>query len=96
MPPVIKNNWKDATVLIAVLGAVVTVVFYLAPLKTIPQDVKDTRSDVIKLRNTQTAQTEVLKQLARTAEDTKQIRRDVDRNTTDLENLEKRVDRYHP
>lgn len=89
MPPAIKNNWRDIGVVLTVASATVTVVFFVAPLKTLPNDVKQ-------VRDTQIAQTEILRTLTETANETKQLRRDVDKNTSSIQNLKEEVRRYHP
>lgn len=89
MPPIIKNNWRDLSVLITAATAVITVVFYVAPLRTLPKDVRQ-------VRDTQISQTEILKTLSQTAGETKQLRRDVDKNAADIKRLETKVDFYHP
>jgi antitoxin component of RelBE/YafQ-DinJ toxin-antitoxin module len=89
MPPVIKNNWRDLSVFITAATAVVMVVFYVAPLRTLPQDVRQ-------VRDTQISQTEILKTLSHTAAETKQLRRDVDKNAANVERLETKVDFHHP
>lgn len=86
MPPAAKNNIAFYGFIVTAIGAVVTVVLFVAPLKTLPGDVKQ-------VRDTQIAQTEVLKSLAKAAEKTDQLRRDVDKNTADIRHLQGSVEK---
>lgn len=86
MPPAAKNNIAFYGFVITAVGAVVTIALFVAPLKTLPGDVKE-------VRDTQIAQTEVLKSLAKVAEKSEEIRRDVDRNTTDIRHLHEAVNK---
>ena len=55
------------------LGMLITGVFFIAPLRTLPGDVDS-------MKRTQVVQTEALKTLADVAKDSKELRRDFDRH----------------
>lgn len=74
----------------AVIG---TGVFFIAPLKTLPADVKDMQHDVKGMQQTQAVQTEALKTLADVASDTKTMRRDVDKHEAALDAVKERLNR---
>lgn len=76
---------------IALTGAGVAVVRYLAPLGELPQEVKALSCDINQIGRVQAVQTEALKTLAEVAADTKSMRRDVDEHTTQIEVVKQRL-----
>ena len=95
MPPSAnsKLNINTAVGLVSIATVLGTGIFFLAPLKTLPADVREMQHDVRQTRETQAVQTEALKTLAEVAKDSKETRRDVDRHSTELENVKRRLDR---
>jgi hypothetical protein len=90
--------------MISMLGAVVTTIFFFAPLRTLPTDMAGVQKDVQIMQQTQAVQTEALKILADVARDTRDIRREFDRHAADssarirthdleLDAIRKRLDR---
>jgi hypothetical protein len=91
--------WTPAAILSLILGVITimtafgTVIFYVAPLRTLPKDVYDLHQDMNTMARTQAVQSESLKALAEVVSDTKSLRREVDQNTTSIEVLKTRVTR---
>lgn len=83
MPTQSSNNWTVVSNILAVVGIVVACVFFVAPLKTLPDDMKSMQSDVKRMEQTQAVQTELLKKLSEVANETALIRRDLDKATAD-------------
>lgn len=82
------------------IGGVATLVFFLAPLKTLPTDMRAVQADVNGIQRTQAAQAESLKALVEVAQDQKTLRRDTDkidsrieRHDMELEAARRRLDR---
>jgi hypothetical protein len=88
-----KLNLNTVIGLLSILSVVGTGVFFIAPLKTLPADVKDMQHDVKGMQQTQAVQTEALKTLADIASDTKAMRRDVDKHEAALEGVKERLNR---
>jgi hypothetical protein len=97
-------NLNTALLIVGILGAVVTTVFFFAPLRTLPQDMQGVKSEVKYMQQTQAVQTEALKILADVAKDTRDTRREFDRHSAEanakhyqldreLEAVKKRLDR---
>jgi hypothetical protein len=95
MPPSANSKLNLNTVigLLSILSVLGTGIFFLAPLKTLPEDVRHMQSDVQGMKQTQAVQTEALRTLAEVASDTKTMRRDVDRHESSLENVKERLGR---
>lgn len=93
MPPSAnsKLNVNTAVGLLSICTVIGTGVFFLAPLKTLPLDVRDMQHDVQTMKQTQAVQTEALRTLAEVASDTKAMRRDVDRHESALEGVKDRL-----
>lgn len=105
MPPSRHTNLQTVLGLCTLAGLGVGVVFYLAPLKTIPAEFHEVKDKLETVSATQMVQTEALKTLAEVASDTKQMRRDADANKAanerqdaEIENVKRRLDKletYH-
>lgn len=67
------------------------VVRYLAPLGDLPGEVQTMSDDINTIGRVQAVQTEALKTLAEVASDTKSMRRDVDRHSTEIEVVKQRL-----
>jgi hypothetical protein len=95
MPPSANSKLNLNTIigLLSILSVIGTCVFFLAPLKTLPGDVRDMQHDVRGMQQTQAVQTEALKTLAEVASDTKTMRRDVDKHESALESVKERLGR---
>jgi hypothetical protein len=74
-------NLNTLLLVLSILGAVVTTVFYFAPLRTLPDDMKGVQGHVQLMQQTQAVQTEALKVLADVARDTRDVRREFDRHS---------------
>lgn len=86
-----KLNLNTVIGLLSILSVIGTGVFFLAPLKTLPDDVRHMQGDVQGMKQTQAVQTEALKTLAEVASDTKAMRRDVDKHESALESVKERL-----
>lgn len=100
MPPQQQSRINTLVGIGTLAGIVVTVVFYLAPLRTLPGEMdaarvaqNTIRDDISEMRTTQAVQTEALKTLADVAKDSREMRRDVDRNRAELEGVKRRLER---
>lgn len=94
MPPTQRASHLNIVLgLLSLIGIVVTAVFFIAPLKTLPGDLNRMQGEVRDIGLTQAVQTEALKTLADVASDTKNMRRDVDRNTSDIQSVKRDLDR---
>lgn len=88
-----KLNLNTVIGLLSILSVIGTAVFFLAPLKTLPGDVRDMQQDVRDMQQTQAVQTEALKTLADVASDTKTMRRDVDKHEAAIDAVKERLNR---
>jgi hypothetical protein len=73
MPPLKQFNLNTIIGSLTVAGMLITGVFFIAPLRTLP-------ADVGQMKQTQIIQTEAIKTLADVAKDSKELRRDFDRH----------------
>lgn len=88
-----KLNLNTIIGLLSILTVLGTGIFFLAPLKTLPEDVRHMQSDVQGMKSTQAVQTEALKTLAEVASDTKEMRRDVDKHDSEIQSVKERLNR---
>ena len=88
-----KLNLNTVIGILSILSVVLTGIFFIAPLKTLPADVKDMQHDVKGMQQTQAVQTEALRTLAEVASDTKAMRRDVDKHEEALQGVKERLSR---
>lgn len=93
-PQRIRNglNLNSVMLVISISGCFITAVFYIAPLKSLPDDMKATRGDISEMQRTQAVQTEAIKTLAEVARDGRDLRRDFDRTSADHSSTLKRHD----
>lgn len=70
--------------IVTLAGMVATGFFFLAPLKTLPDDMKGVRMDMIEVQRTQAVQTEALKTLAEVAKEGRDTRRDLDKSYAEV------------
>lgn len=84
------NRWNLNSLLIicSIVGMLVTSVLYIAPLRTMPDDVRGLRADINLLQRIQDTQAETLKSLAKQAE----MNRELERGLTELSTIVKRHD----
>jgi hypothetical protein len=73
----VNINTLVGLVTLAAMG--ITAVFFIEPLRTLPDDVHTMKREVQTMSETQAVQTEALKTLADVAKDGREMRRDVDR-----------------
>ena len=91
-------NLNSMLTILTILGMVITGTLWIAPLRTLPDTVEKIKEDQ-KISNqvqqnivtTQAVQTSALNTLATVAGETKQMRRDVDQNSSGLINLQQRI-----
>jgi hypothetical protein len=97
-------NLNSVLLIVSIIGAIVTTIFFFAPLRTLPTDMAGVQKDVQHMQQTQAVQTEALKILAEVAKDTRDTRREFERHAAessarlrshdvDLETIRKRLDR---
>jgi hypothetical protein len=87
MPPVRQNiNLNTIIGAMTILGMLITGVFFIAPLRTLPGDVDS-------VKRTQIIQTEALKTLADLARESKDLRRDFDKHSATSEAKDAEQDR---
>jgi hypothetical protein len=100
-------NLNSALSVATLTGMLGTGIFFIAPLKTMPGDMKLVRGDVTDVQRTQAVQTEALKTLAEVAKDSRDLRRDYDRTTAEssatlkrhdyeLEQVRRKLDKLEP
>lgn len=81
-----SNNSKLNTLIgiLTLACAVIGGVFFIAPLKTLPGDVKIVQTDVQGMQRTQAVQTEALKSLTEVTKEASALRRDLDKTAIEL------------
>jgi len=84
-------NLNSALAMLTLLGMVTTGVWFIAPLRTLPADLKELKDEQKAMSNLQIVQTSSLNVLADVAGDTKQLRRDVDGHNSTINYLKQRV-----
>lgn len=97
-------NLNTLLIALSILGAIVTSVLFIAPLKTLPVAQERIQEDVQEMKRTQAVQTEALKTLAEVARESRDLRREFDQYSADskagdkitdaeLERVRQRLDR---
>lgn len=91
----LRNNWNlNSTIgAMTIASMVLAGVFYIAPLRTLPTHMEDLQKHIQEVQTVQAVQTAALQTLADVAADTKAMRRDVDSNTSRIEDTRRRLDR---
>lgn len=84
-------NLNSALALTTLFGMVATGIWFIAPLRTLPDDLNDLKKEQKQIANLQLVQTASLTVLADVAGDTKQLRRDVDGHNSSIDYLKQRV-----
>lgn len=80
-------NLNTLLLAISILGAITTAIFFIAPLKTLPDVQERIQNDVHEMKRTQAVQTEALKTLADVAKESRDLRREFDHySATDIAN----------
>lgn len=74
-------NLNTLLIAISIIGAIVTSVLFIAPLKTLPLAQEKIQEDVQSMKRTQAVQTEALKTLADVAKESGNLRREFDQYT---------------
>lgn len=87
-----RFNLNSVLILLSIGGCIVTAVFFIAPLRTMPNDVKAMQGAMIDVQRTQAIQTEALKTLADVTKDGRDLRRDFDRESAKTEAAIRRHD----
>jgi len=77
-------NLNTIVGVITLLGMVITGIFFISPLRTLPSDVHAVQSKIEVMAQTQAVQTEALKTLADVAKDGREMRRDIDKLNGDV------------
>lgn len=97
-------NLNSALAVLTIAGIIVSAVYFLAPLKTLPDDMRGVRTDMNEVQRTQAVQTQALQILAEVAKDGRELRRDYDRSNAEhsatlqrhdkeLDNVRSKLDR---
>lgn len=97
-------NLNTLLLSISILGAITTAVFFIAPLKTLPDAQERIQNDVHEMKRTQAVQTEALKTLAEVAKESRDLRREFDHYSAsssaiesarqiELQNIRQRLER---
>ncbi|BCU77877.1 hypothetical protein [Luteolibacter sp. LG18] len=89
-PPVFNLN--SALALLTITGIAASGLYFLAPLKTLPDDMRGVRNDMNEVQRVQAVQTQALQTLAEVARDNRELRRDFDRTTAEQAATIKRHD----
>jgi hypothetical protein len=76
-------NLNSVLILMSIAGGIASAVFFVAPLRTIPDDMRGVQDDVETIQQTQAVQTEALKTLAEVAKDGRELRRDLDKHSAE-------------
>lgn len=74
-------NLNTLLIALSILGAIVTSVLFIAPLKTLPLAQERISDDVQEMKRTQAVQTEALKTLAEVAKESRDLRREFDQHS---------------
>lgn len=69
--------------LLSILGGLITVVFFVAPLRDLPNQQREMSRDVHAMKSVQAVQTEALRTLAEVAKESNQLRMDFGRQTAE-------------
>lgn len=89
----VKNwNLNSTLTVLGIVAPIVAGVFFLAPLNTLPADVKAMQDDVGEVKRTQAVQTEALRTLADVTKENKELRRDFERHAAQSDASNKRQD----
>lgn len=86
-------NLNSLLLIFSIIGAIVTTIFFFAPLRTLPSDMKELQIHVQNVQQVQAVQTAALQTLAEVTADSKTMRRDVDSNSTRIEDVRRRLER---
>lgn len=97
-------NLNTILLCVSLVSGIITAVWFIEPLRTLPNDMQNVQSDLHLMKNVQAVQSEALKTLAEVAKDSRDLRRDFDKHSSeqvaknreqdhDLENVQKRLDR---
>lgn len=89
MPAAIAIKLQTLLSLLTIAGLIIAGFLFIEPVR----DVAGMKDDIKQVRDTQLVQTEALKTLAEVAKESKDMRRDVDRNRADIDNIRRRLDR---
>lgn len=92
MPPQKQSNLNTILLLLSIIGGSITAIKFVAPLHTMPGEMKEVRESVQDIAVTQAVQTEALATLAEVAADTKVMRRDVDRHEAQITDVQRRLE----
>lgn len=76
-------NLNSALSILTITGIVASGIYFLAPLKTLPEDMRGVRTDMNEVQRVQAVQTQALQTLAEVAKDGRELRRDFDRTSAD-------------
>jgi hypothetical protein len=85
-------NLNSVLLIVSIIGAIVTTVFFFAPLRTLPGDMERLQAHMQTVQQVQAVQTAALQTLAEVTADTKTMRRDVDNNTSRIEDARRRLE----
>lgn len=92
------NAITTATSVFGLIGSLVTIVFFVAPLKTLPNDFRDVQSDVASVKTDIAVQAETVKvltqatqQIATIIEDASEIRTSVKTHDVEIREIRERL-----
>lgn len=89
MPAATAIKLQTLLSLLTIAGLIIAGFLFIEPVR----DVSGMKDKLEEVRDTQLVQTEALKTLAEVAKDSKDMRREVDRNRADIDNIRRRLDR---
>lgn len=94
MYPKLKSVFNVNTAVgIGTLGTVVvTVLWFLYPLQSLPGDMLLVKVDVVKMQQTQAVQTETLKTLAEITREGRELRKDFESHSSEAKSMNARQD----
>lgn len=95
MPPTAQSKLNTLLATVTLAGMVLTGVFFIAPLRTLPGDQREAAARLGRIEQEVAVQTQALKTLAEVAQDSKDMRRDVDRNNARIELIQRQLDAIH-
>lgn len=95
MPTITLPKLNTLVAFSTLIGMVITGVWFIAPLKTLPEEQRHSGERLQKIEQQIAIQTESLRMLTEVARDSNTLRRDVDRNAAKIELIERQLEAIH-
>lgn len=95
MPPTAQSKLNTLLASVTLGGMLFTGAFFIAPLRSLPADQKEAAGRLQRIEQQVAVQTSALETLAEVAKDSRDLRRDVDRNVSKIELIQRQLDALH-